>query len=116
MLSYWEQSEMLDYDLVVLGGGITGMFCALSYRERYPKARIAILERGLFSSGASTKNAGFACFGSLSELIDDTQHMEAQALLDLVQLRMEGLTLLKKTLGESEIGFQSLGGYELFFE
>ncbi|MGB0600851.1 MAG: NAD(P)/FAD-dependent oxidoreductase [Flavobacteriaceae bacterium] len=116
MLSYWEQSAMLDYDLVVLGGGITGMFCALSYRERYPKARIAILERGLFSSGASTKNAGFACFGSLSELIDDTQHMEAQALLDLVQLRMEGLTLLKKTLGESEIGFQSLGGYELFFE
>ena len=49
MLSYWEQSAMLDYDLVVLGGGITGMFCALSYRERYPKARIAILERGLFS-------------------------------------------------------------------
>lgn len=107
---------MLDYDLVVLGGGITGMFCALSYRERYPKARIAILERGLFSSGASTKNAGFACFGSLSELIDDTQYMEAQALLDLVQLRMEGLTLLKKTLGESVIEFQSLGGYELFFE
>ena len=116
MLSYWEKSALLDYDLVVLGGGITGMFCAQTYRDRYPKARIAILERGLFSSGASTKNAGFACFGSLSELVDDTQHMETQALLDLVQLRLEGLQLLKDSLGNQNIDFQPYGGYELFFE
>lgn len=116
MLSYWEQSAMLDYDLVVLGGGITGMFCALTYREQYPKARIAILERGLFSSGASTKNAGFACFGSLSELVDDAQNMKSKELLDLVQLRREGLLLLKDTLGENNIDFQPNGGYELFFK
>jgi glycine/D-amino acid oxidase-like deaminating enzyme len=108
MLSYWEKSALLDYDLVVLGGGITGMFCAQTYRDRYPKARIAILERGLFSSGASTKNAGFACFGSLSELVDDTQHMETQALLDLVQLRLEGLQLLKDSLGNQNIDFPAL--------
>lgn len=76
MLSYWEQSAMLDYDFVVLGGGITGMFCALTYRKQYSKAKIAILERGLFSLGASTKNAGFACFGSLSELVKDTHLYE----------------------------------------
>jgi glycine/D-amino acid oxidase-like deaminating enzyme len=116
VLSYWEQTALLDYDLVVLGGGITGMFCALSYRKHHPKARIAILERGLFSNGASTKNAGFACFGSLSELIEDTQQMTPQAVVDLVRLRWEGLHLLKATLGEKEIGFEPLGGYELFFE
>ena len=116
MLSYWEQAAMLDYDFVVLGGGITGMFCALTFRKEYPTAKIAILERGLFSSGASTKNAGFTCFGSLSELVDDTHHMKRQELLNLVQLRLEGLALLKETLGEKNIDFQAHGGYELFFE
>ena len=116
MLSYWEKAALLEYDLVVLGGGITGMFCALTYREHYPEAQIAILERGLFSSGASTKNAGFACFGSLSELVDDTKNMNTQDLINLVQLRIEGLSLLKDTLGERNIDFQSFGGYELFFE
>ena len=71
MISYWEKTQLLHYDLVVLGGGITGIFCALHFRKNNPSASIAILERGLFSSGASTKNAGFACFGSLSELIED---------------------------------------------
>lgn len=116
MLSYWEQSAMLDYDFIVLGGGITGMFCALTYRKEYPKAKIGILERGLFSSGASTKNAGFTCFGSLSELVDDTRHMSTQELIGLVQLRLEGLSLLKQTLGEKNIDFQTYGGYELFFD
>ena len=46
MISFWEKKELLSYDLVVLGGGITGMFCALSYRESFPEASIAILERG----------------------------------------------------------------------
>jgi len=32
---------------------------------------LLILERGPFSSGASTKNAGFACFSSLTEVLDD---------------------------------------------
>ena len=103
MLSYWEQSALLEYDLVVLGGGVTGMFCALTYRQHYPQAKIAVLERGLFSSGASTKNAGFACFGSLSELVDDTKNMNTQDLINLVQLRIEGLSLLKDTLGERNI-------------
>lgn len=115
MLSYWEKSEMINYDLVVLGGGITGMFCALTYRCQYPNAKIAILERGLFSSGASTKNAGFACFGSISELVDDSLNMKKEDLFDLVRLRIEGLSLLKETLGEKNIDFQPHGGYEIFF-
>jgi len=116
MLSYWEKSQMLHYDFTVVGGGITGLFCALSYRDKYPKATIAILERGLVSSGASTKNGGFACFGSLTELIDDSLKMDSDKLLDLVQLRIKGLECLRKTLGDSAIDYQPLGGHELFFD
>jgi len=116
MLSFWEKSELLHYDLIVLGGGITGLFCALSYRKKYPKARIAVLERGLFSSGASTKNAGFACFGSLSELIEDNKKMDEKTLCSIVEMRWKGLALLRETLGDASIDLQWKGGYELFFE
>ena len=88
MISFWEKKELLSYDLVVLGGGITGIFCALSYRERFPEASIAILERGLFSSGASTKNAGFACFGSLTELIEDIEQMNESEVYKIIQMGM----------------------------
>jgi len=115
MLSYLEKTEMLEVDLLVLGGGITGMFCALTYRKQYPNARIAILERGLFPSGASTKNAGFACFGSLTELIEDSETMGMEPMMDLVKLRIEGLALLRETLSDDAMEYQKYGGYELFF-
>ena len=116
MLSFWEKTQLINYDLVVLGGGISGMFCALEYRKLNPKARIAILERGLFSIGASTKNAGFACFGSLTELMDDANHMDNQSLCKIIQMRIDGLALLRETLGDQNIDLQFKGGYELFFE
>ncbi len=71
-LSYWEiKSWLTNTDYTIVGSGIVGLNCALQLRNRYPKAKILILEKGLLPQGASTKNAGFACFGSLSEIIDD---------------------------------------------
>ena len=116
MLSFWEKTQLLKYDLVVLGGGITGMFCALEYRKLNPKASIAVLERGIFSNGASTKNAGFACFGSLTELMDDSKHMDNQSLSKIIQMRIDGLNLLRETLGDKNIDIKWKGGYELFFD
>ena len=40
-------------------------------KQRFPKKNIIILEKGIFPQGASTKNAGFACFGSISEILND---------------------------------------------
>jgi hypothetical protein len=71
MLSFWEQQTYLEYDFIVVGAGIMGCSVAYELRLKYPKARIVVLERGLFPTGASTKNAGFACFGSPTEMISD---------------------------------------------
>jgi hypothetical protein len=49
------------------------------------------LERGLFSSGASTKNAGFACFGSLNEIVDDIKLMGKEETLRQIIERMKGI-------------------------
>ena len=116
MISYWEKTQLLHYDLVVLGGGITGIFCALHFRKNNPSASIAILERGLFSSGASTKNAGFACFGSLSELVEDESELGEEKLLSIIKMRLDGLSVLRETVGDHKMDLKWDGGYELFFD
>ena len=116
MISFWEKIAFTKYDLVVIGSGFTGLFCALSFKKKNPKSKIVILERGIFPNGASTKNAGFACFGSISELIEDSQKMSDDEILELVEKRVLGLELLKKTIPKKYLEIKNWGGYELFFD
>lgn len=112
MTSYWEKS-FVDYDVVVVGAGITGLSVALSVRDAAPGYRIAVLERGIFPEGASLRNAGFACIGSLTEVLDDLDHLGEEKVLELVDMRLKGLSLLKRRLGERQIGYRERGSYEL---
>jgi glycine/D-amino acid oxidase-like deaminating enzyme len=116
-LSYWEiKTWLTDIDFTIVGSGIVGLNCALQLKKQYPKSKILILEKGILPQGASTKNAGFACFGSLSEIIDDLQHHSEEEVLQLVRKRVKGLELLRETLGDKNMDFQQIGGYELFLE
>ena len=67
-------------------------------RERFPKAKILILEKGVLPQCASTKNAGFACFGYFSEIIDDLKTHSEEVVIQLNQKRYLGLQLLCKNL------------------
>ena len=114
-LSYWETKTWFsNIDFCIIGSGITGLNCALNLKERFPKAKIIILERGLLPNGASTKNAGFSCFGSASEILDDLNSHTETEVLQLIQKRLKGLNLLRKNLGDQNIGYKEYGGYELF--
>lgn len=114
-LSYWEKTTWFDQvDFTVIGSGIVGLSCALQLKTRFPNAKVLVLERGILPQGASTKNAGFACFGSLSEILEDLKHHSEQEVFNLVKLRYEGLKLLRETLGDSAIDYQCHGGHELF--
>ena len=114
-LSYWEKSTLSAYDLIVVGGGIVGMSTALHYQLKHPTASVAIVERGLFPSGASTKNAGFACFGSISELSEDLESTSVDDLLALIESRYKGALQLRRLLGDAAIGYKPEGGFELDF-
>lgn len=116
MLSFWEKDEFLKYDFVIIGGGIVGLSTAISIKEKSKNARVLVLERGTFPSGASTKNAGFACFGSLTEILADLKRMTSKEVFDLVKLRWEGLSLLRQRLGDKTIDYQNYGGYEILKE
>lgn len=116
MLSFWEKDTFLEYDYIIVGAGLTGLFTAIELKENMPKASVLILEKGILPSGASTKNAGFACFGSLTEILQDIKAMGEKACLRLIKKRYSGLENLKKTLGENNIDYQQNGGYELIRE
>ena len=113
--SYWEIKEWFtNVDFTIIGSGIVGLNCAIHLKEKYPTARVLILEKGVLPQGATTKNAGFACFGSLSELIDDLKSHTEEEVFQLVKKRWEGLQLLRQLLGDKNIDFQQNKGFELF--
>lgn len=113
--SFWERESFLQsYDYLIVGAGIVGLSTALHLKRLHPDAHIAVVERNWLPNGASTKNAGFACFGSPTELIDDLGKSSESEVFQLVQERYRGLELLKSTLGQSAIGYEPNGGYEIF--
>jgi len=116
-LSYWERTSWFsNIDFTIVGSGIVGLNCALEIRKQHPKARIVVLEKGNLPQGASTKNAGFACFGSISEILSDLKTHSEQEVINLVRDRWKGIQSLRGILGDSTIGFEKHGGHELFLE
>ncbi|MFK8105046.1 MAG: NAD(P)/FAD-dependent oxidoreductase [Saprospiraceae bacterium] len=114
-LSYWEKETFFkDIDIAIIGSGIVGLNAAIRLKELDASLRVVILERGILPMGASTKNAGFACFGSLSELIDDLAQHSMEEVLNLVSQRWEGLQRLRARVGTERLAYQAYGGYELF--
>lgn len=116
-LSFWEvQHWFTEVDYTVVGSGIVGLHAAISLRERFPSSKILVLERGALPQGASTKNAGFACFGSISEILEDLKTHSEDEVLQLIQKRWNGLQLLRKNLSDKALDFRPYGGYELFMK
>ncbi len=116
MLSYWEQQSFINYDHIVIGSGIVGLSTAIELKVKYPKSSVLVLERSLLPTGASSRNAGFACMGSLTELLDDLQYSSEQEVVALYDLRRKGLLKLRERLGDDRIGYKANGSYELLNE
>lgn len=113
--SYWDLQILPQrFDVAIIGSGIVGLSTAIHLKMKHPEYEIAVLERGLIPAGASTKNAGFACFGSLSEIVDDLEKMGSDAVIELIRDRWTGLNFLLEITAGYDIGYQNNGGFELF--
>ena len=115
MISIWEKESFLaPQDVIIAGSGFAGLWSAFYLKKKHPQLKITILEKSVLPAGASTRNAGFACFGSLSEVVDDIQTMGLDKTLQLVELRYKGLKKIEKHFGAKAIDLDWCGGYELF--
>lgn len=99
---------------MIVGGGLVGLWTAYFIKRSKPNASVSVWEKGILPSGASTRNAGFACFGSVSEILDDLEQRAENEVWELVEKRYRGLCLLRDILGDKYIGYEPLGGFEIF--
>ena len=114
-LSYWETNTYFsNIDILIIGSGIVGLSSALELKARNNALKILVIERGFLPSGASSKNAGFACFGSISEILDDIENDSEKNVLELVDRRWRGLKKLRSILGDEKIDYKNWGGFEIF--
>ncbi|WP_113638195.1 NAD(P)/FAD-dependent oxidoreductase [Nubsella zeaxanthinifaciens] len=113
-LSFWETTNFYNTEVLIVGSGIVGLNAAITIKKLAPKLHVTILERGFLPSGASTKNAGFACFGSISELIEQEKIAGTEVLYQLIEKRWKGLQKLRSIVGDQQLAFENNGGFELF--
>jgi glycine/D-amino acid oxidase-like deaminating enzyme len=117
MISIWEKETFFaPQDVIIVGSGFVGLWSAIYLKKKHPHLKITIIERGIIPTGASTRNAGFACFGSMSEVMHDIKLMGLDKTLALVEMRFRGLECIQQYFKNEKIDFDLCGGYELYDE
>jgi gamma-glutamylputrescine oxidase len=112
--SIWEKETFYaPKDVIIIGSGLVGLWSAYYLKKLQSTLNVLVLERGLIPTGASTRNAGFACFGSVTELLADARKMGQDKMLDQVAMRYYGLKKIRKVFTKQQISFEKNGGYEL---
>lgn len=117
MISFWQKEfESQVFDFTIVGAGFTGLFAAYYFLETNPNASVCIIDTAFPPPAASTRNAGFACFGSPTEILDDLTKETEQKVFERIKMRFEGIEELKSICGLEDIRYTDYGGYEIFSE
>ena len=113
--SYWEkQIHSVACDYTVVGAGLVGSSIALALSRKYPESTIQIVDANATPQGASTKNAGFICTGSSSELLATISDIGLDRTAALVERRWKGGLLLSRFLAEARSPVKRVQGLEAF--
>ncbi len=113
-LSLWERESFYStQDVIIVGGGFMGLWTALSLKQKNRLLKITILEKNITPLGASTRNAGFSCFGSPTEILSDIETLGLNETLEIVKMRFDGIEKIKNTFTAKQIDLDNSGGYEL---
>jgi glycine/D-amino acid oxidase-like deaminating enzyme len=92
----------LTADLVVVGGGYTGLWTALRSRERHPDRSVVLLEAGRCGDEASGRNGGFAS-ASLTHGFGNGVARWPDELAELDRLGEENLAAIGETVARYAI-------------
>lgn len=115
MYSYWEKKYWdSDCDVAIIGSGLVGLYTANFLKDNFPAMEIKLLDRAEPPLGASTKNAGFACFGTAGEICSDLKKQSEAEVLTMLEMRWSGLQTMLKYTTSDKIDFVRKGGSEIF--
>lgn len=92
-----ELTTNLSCDIAIVGGGFTGMWTALKARERFPDAKIIVLEASRCGNEASGRNGGF-CAPSISHGVSNAVTRWPKEADDLIRLGRLNLDELAEDL------------------
>lgn len=114
-LSFWER-ELLPYecDICIAGAGFTALWTTYHLLKTNPGIKILMIEPLTVSRGASSRNAGFLCYGSPSEILEDIAEMGETQALDLVSRRAAGIQMILNLIPSTEADLTMTGGWEYF--
>ncbi len=101
-----------DADLLIIGGGLTGLWTALQALERRPGASVVLLEADRVASGASGRNGGF-CSPSLTHGVGNGLARWPQEMDTLQRLGRENIEGIRAALAAHAIDCHLEDGGEL---
>lgn len=93
----------IDAELVVVGGGFTGLWTAVQALEDNPGRRVVLLEAESVGSGASTRNGGMLD-ESIAHGAENAHFHWPDEAATLVRLGKENFAGLRRTLETHDIG------------
>jgi glycine/D-amino acid oxidase-like deaminating enzyme len=89
-------------DLAIVGGGLTGLWCAILAKQENPSLRVVLLEGRTIAHGASGRNGGFIS-ESLTHGLAHGVAMWPNEIETLLRLGRENFTAIEQTLKEHAI-------------
>jgi gamma-glutamylputrescine oxidase len=113
-LSYWDIHYYKEHDYLILGGGIVGITTAIQLKYSQPWKSVLVIDESWLGGGASSKNAGFVCIGSPTEIMDDILHEGEDLASELIARRWEGTKRLLSIVPQEKMDYQKVGGLEVF--
>lgn len=95
-------------DVVIIGGGFTGLSSAYNISSKFPEKKIVILEGARCGYGASGRNGGFCV---ATDLLDDFNLTDPEVRRDRIDVSFYGIEQIKQVIAEHNVAcdFQENG-------
>jgi len=84
-------------DVVIVGGGFTGLSSAYHIKEKFPEKHIVLLEGACCGYGASGRNGGF-CIGT--DMLKETSPSDPEERQKNLDISFYGLNFIKRMISE----------------